>query len=219
MRTTAIKVHNNQSLEIFVKKRNTDFELWIVGPMKSCDRAVLDHHLTHDDLEKELAYATPGDLAWHDAADSEIPIAKHPGALEAEETIKQNKHWDFGILNQSVSSHLGGIALLDLDKKVLSAAKKMLIGHWSDGTVNLNIGTNHKLEWSCSERNHPLNIGERIHGHAPDWWNFAMWRLALMNNARKCGTHIEVLRVDEHALHISGDKLNCLVRVFQRKFN
>ncbi len=217
MRTTAITVHNNQTLEVFVEKRKDGFELWMVGPMKANDRAVLDHHLTHDDLEARLVYAKPGDLIWRDAAASEIPTEKHQNAIEGEKTIQQGTFWDFEKLHQSVGGHFGAIALLPTDRKESNAAKKLLLGRWTDGVATLNIEPNNKLGWSCTDLNHPLNVGEKIDGHAPDWWNFAMWRVALMNDEHKCGTHVGVLRVDERELHIEGvGGLHRLATVFHR---
>ena len=217
MRTTAITIHNNQTLEVFVEKRKDGFELWMVGPMKANHRAVLDHHLTHDDLEARLAYAKPGDLVWRDAAASEIPTEKHQNAIEGEKTIREGTFWDFEKLDQSVGGHFGAIALLPVDRKESNAAKKALLGRWTDGVATLSVEPNNKLGWSCTDLNHPLNVGEKIDGHAPDWWNFAMWGVALMNDKHKCGTHVGVLRVDERELHIEGvGRLHRLATVFHR---
>ena len=217
MRTTVITVHNNQTLEVFVEKRKDGFELWMVGPMKANDRAVLDHHLTHDDLEARLAYAKPGDLIWRDAAASEIPKEKHQNAIEGEITIQQGTFWDFEKLHQSVGGHFGAMALLPMDRKESNASKKLLLGRWTDGVATLSMEPNHKLQWSCTDRRHPLNVGEQVHKHAPDWWNFAMWRVFLMNEKHKCGTHVGVLRVDERELHIEGvGGLHRLATVFHR---
>lgn len=219
MRATAITVHNNQEVEIFVEKRKDGFGLWIVGPIKG-SRTVIDHHLTHDDLEAWLAYAKPGDLVWRDATASEIPTEKHQNAVEMEATIKQGKFMDYEDWpeesQRSVARHFGSISLLTTDRKETNAANKAILGRWTDGVVTLNIEPNNKLGWSCSNRNHPFNIGEKVHGHAPDWWNFAMWRLHLMNDKHKCGTHVGVLRADEHELHFEGGGPHRLATVFHR---
>ena len=219
MRTIAITVHNNQILEVFVKKRKDDFELWTVGPIKR-HRVILDHHLTHDDLEAHLAYVKSGDLIWRAASRSEIPADKHQNAIEMEETIKHGSFWDYEHwpeeAGRSVARHLAPIVFLTTDKKEVTAAKKAILGRWTDGVVTLSIEPNNKLKWSCADSNHSLNVGEKIHGHPPDWWNFAMWRLALINDKHKCGTHVGVLRVDEHELHLDSSRPHRLAHVFRR---
>ena len=215
MRTVVITVHNNQRLEVFVEKLKHGFEIWLVGPVKG-RRVILDHHLTHDDLEARLEYAEAGDLVWRDAAHSEIPAEKHQNAVEMEETIKRGTFVDFEVLHQSVSGHFGGIGFLEGDRKESNTAKKALLGRWTDGVVTLTMEPNNKLKWSCTDRQHPLNVGEQVHKHAPDWWNFARWRLALMNDEHKCGTHIGVLRADEQELHLCGSHLHRIAQVFHR---
>ena len=104
MRSTSFIIHNNQMLEVFVEKEERHFELWMVGTVKD-RRVVLDHHLTHDDLESRLAYAQPGDLIWRDAISSEIPTEKHKNAIQMEEAIKQGAFIDFEKQGQSVANH------------------------------------------------------------------------------------------------------------------
>ncbi len=215
MRTVAINIHNNQRLELFIEKHKNELELWMVGLAKG-HRTVLDHHVTHDDLEARLEYAQTRDLVWRDAARSEIPTAKHPNAIEMEETIKQGTFWDFEKLNQSVTGHFGAIPLLSMDKAEWNAAKKAIQGRWTDGVVTLDVQSNNKLHWSCTDLQHPLNVGERVHGHAPCWWNFAMWRLHLMNDRYKCGTHVGVLRVNGQELHLESGHLHRIANVFQK---
>jgi hypothetical protein len=215
MRKTSITVHNTQRLDVFIEKRRNGFQLWIVGVVNG-HRVVFDHHLTHDDLEAHLAYAVPGDLVWRDAVGSDIPLEKHKNANQMEDTIKQGTFWDFEKLGQSMAAHFGAVSVLPRDRKELNAAAKAVIGRWTDGIVTLSVEPGHKLGWSCVDRNHPLNLGERIHGHSPDWWNFAAWRLHLMNNKHKCGTHVGVMRVDERELHVDANAPHRLVTVFRR---
>lgn len=236
MRTVAIAVHNYQSLEVFVEKRKRCFEVWVVGPIKR-KRVVLDHHLTHDDIEAHLEYAMPGDLVWHDVERSEIPAEKHQNAIEMGNTIKERTFFDYddsrldemeaqarqasGLplwsgTHRSVTKHLDSIALLATDNEGMNEAKKALLGRWTDGLATLIIEPNHKLQWSCTDRQHPLNVGEQVHKHAPDWWNFGMWELGLMNDKYRCGTHVGVLRVDDRELHLNGSHPHRIAHVFHR---
>lgn len=219
MRTTAIVVQNNQTFEIFVEKHEDHFEIWTVGPVKG-RRVLLDHHLTHDDVEAHLEYAKPGDLVWHDATSWQIPKEKIQNAIEYEETIKRGAFLDYEDwpeeVGRSVTRHLRSISHLTIDRRESMAAKKALIGRWTDGVVTMGLEPNNKLRWSCTDFNHPLNIGERYDGHAPDWWNFGMWELHLMNDEHKCGTHTGVLRVGKEELHISGKRPHRIAYIFRR---
>jgi hypothetical protein len=189
-------------------------------------------------LEAHLEYANPGDLVWREASRLDIPIDKHPNAIEMEETIKQGAFWDYddqhideleslarlasglparsGLSGRSVAGHLSSIAFLVTDKKEMSKAKRFILGQWTDGVVTLNIGPNHELGWLCTDQKHPLNVGEQVHNHSPDWWNFAMWQIYLMNDEHKCGTHTGVLNVDESELHLNGTYPHRIAHVFCR---
>jgi hypothetical protein len=213
MKTVAITIHEDTKVELFVEKRENGFEVWIVGPVQE-RRAVLDHHLTHDNLEARLHYETVGDLVWRKADDSEIPTEKHQNAIEAEKNI--STFLDYESLNQSVTGHLSAITLLSNDKAPWNAVKKALLGLWTDGIVSMSFEPGNRLRWSCSDPQHPLNVGERVHNHAPDWWNSAMWAVALMNNEHKCGTRIGVLQVDEEELHLFSSHPHRIAQVFRR---
>lgn len=236
MRTAAITVHNTEKLEIFVEKRKRHFEVWLAGSLNG-RRTLLDHRLTHDDLEAHLEYARPGDLVWRDATSSEIPGEKHRNAIEMEATIKEGTFWDYddprldemeaearqasGLppwsgSHRSVARHLDSVSFLITNKEAINAAKKSLLGQWTDGVLTLDIKPDHKLGWSCTDLQHPLNVAEQVQNHRPDWWNFAMWNLALMNNEHKCGTRIGVLRVDAQELHIYSGHPHRIAHVFKR---
>jgi hypothetical protein len=236
MRTVDILVHGEKRLQIFVGKHKCHFELWVAGPIKG-RQILLDHHLTHDDLEARLGYAKTGDLDWRNATQSDIPTEKHENAIEMEKTIKRQTFYDYDDpqldkiealarqalgLSQcfkthcSVTKHLDSIALLAADKEGINEAKKALLGQWSDGVVTLTIKPGHKLQWSCKDRDHPLNVGERVHEHPPDWWDFNLWELGLMNDAHKCGTHVGVLRVDERELHLNSSHPHQIAHVLHR---
>jgi hypothetical protein len=136
MKKVAITVHNDKQLELLLEKRKNGFEVWIVGPVQK-RRVVLDHHLTHDDLETRLEYAKAGDLLWREAKDSQIPAEKHQNAIEAEENI--STFWDYEKLHQSVTGHLSSIALLSTDKAESNAAKLAIPGRWTDGIVTVSL--------------------------------------------------------------------------------
>src|SRR5205085_1742994 len=100
MRTVGIPVHNNQTLDVFTRRRGwlyDGFEVWMVGIVKS-ERVILDHFITQEHLERRLAYARPGDLAWVDTELSALPSQKTRAAQEAEETIKRGKFLDLASL-------------------------------------------------------------------------------------------------------------------------
>jgi hypothetical protein len=213
MKKTTIRIHHNRNIELFVEKRNDGFEIWIVGLFQK-KRLVLDHHLTHDDLEARLEYANCGDMLWCEAENGEIPDEKHQNAIEAEKNIAT--FWDYEKLHQSVAGHLSAIVLLSTDTAEQKVTEQALLGRWTDGIVTVSFESNNRLQWSCVDRQHPLNVGERVHGHAPDWWNFGLWEIALLNNDHKCGTRVHVLRVDEQELHFFSNHPHRIAHVFRR---
>ena len=217
MRTISITVHNNQKLEVFVEKRKHGFELWKVGSIKGC-RTVLDHCLTHDDLEAHLEYAGINDLVWRDAVRSEIPVEKHLSAIQMEETIKRETLVDFekGLHQPLVYHFASTVNLIPVDRKEWNVAKKAILGRWTDGVATVGFESDAKLKWSCPmDRPHPFNSG--AHTYTPDWWNFASWQLHLMNDEHKTGMRIGVIRVDEQELHIwSENHAHRLAHVFRR---
>ncbi len=212
MRKVTIPVYASKKIELFVEKRKNGFELWAVGIVNG-QRVVMDHHLTRDDLEARLEYAWPEDLVWRDTVHSEIPVEKHERTVQMEETIERGVFWD------GIDSNLASIRSLDKDKKETAAAKKAILGRWTDGVVTFNIEPNKKLQWSCSDPRHWLNGWWQVKGQSPDWWNLSSWELhfmAGMNTPQVCGTHAGVLHVDDKELHIRGGHLNRIVHVFRR---
>lgn len=226
MRTVSIPIYNNQEIELFVEKRKEGFEVWVVGPIKG-HRRVLDHHLTHDDLEAYLEYASPGDLVWRDASSSEIPTEKNKN------TGKQNSFLDFvrreeDILGYSsksiddcesslnpyraVTYHLSTICDVTTDRVEDKAVNNLLLGRWTDGIVTLTLEPNHKLEWSCTEPSDDLKVCDQ----SPDWWNYGEWSLALFNSNEHCGTTVKIVYVDKDELHILNKGYQRLVRVFHK---
>jgi hypothetical protein len=210
MRTVTIPVYTNQKLELFVEKLKDCYEFWSVGMVKG-HRVVIDHHLTHDDLETRLEYSQPEDLIWHDATPSEIPTDKHKLAIEGEESMERGVFWDGGAVQHFQPG------FLTRDRKATAAAKKSILGGWTDGILSFLMEPNNKLQWSCSDGQYWLN---RRQGPAPDWWALSgVWELhfmANMNTPKACGTHVGVFHVDDHELHIHGGHLNRIVHVFRR---
>jgi hypothetical protein len=155
MRTVTIPVYNNQQIELFIEKVKDGFELWAVGVVKG-QRVVIDHHLTHDDLPARLEYAQPEDLIWRDAERSEIPVEKHKNAIEMEETIEREVFWDYENRSKSacpsVTGHLAALDFLTLDKKELAAAKKMMLGRWTDSVLTFSVEPNNKLQLNSTRQ-------------------------------------------------------------------
>jgi len=211
MRTVTIPVYASKRLELFFDKRDHDYELWTVGIAKG-QRVVIDHCLTHDDLETRLEYSRPEDLVWQEARRLDIPTEKHKLAVEREDSIMRGK------FQHGASSIFTSFFFLDRDRKDTAAAKKAILGGWTDGVLSFVMEPNNKLQWSCDDKKHWLNIG--AYGPAPDWWTLSgVWELHLMANMGKpkaCGTHVGVVHVDERQLHIRGGHLNRIVHVFNR---
>jgi hypothetical protein len=210
MRAVSIPVYNNHKIELFVERLKDGFELWCVGVVKG-KRILIDHHLTRDDLEARLEYARHEDLIWRDVTRSEIPAEKHERTVQMEETIERKVFWD------GIDSNFASIRSLDKDRKDTVAAKKTILGRWTDGVLTFSVEPNNKLQWSCSDHQHWLDRGRNP---APDWWNFSsLWELHLManmNTPKACGTHVSVLHVDEKELHIKRGPVYRIVHVFHR---
>jgi hypothetical protein len=218
MRTVAIIIHNGDSLEIFVKRLKFGFEVWKVGPIKG-RRVILDHHLTHDDLEAKLYYSKHGDLAWRNAKRHELPIETHPSVAQAE-SVDGSSFIDFETsLGQPLVHHLSSIAnLIPVNRKVFNVAKGLMIGRWTDGTATVSLKSEARLALSLSvNRSHPLNLGQQIHGYRPDRWNFKGWQLFLLSKEHDAGLRIGVIHIDGNELHIwaSGSR-HKIANVFYR---
>lgn len=212
MRASEIILHNNQTLEVFTQPHDDGFELWKISTIKG-KRTVLDHYLTHDDLERRFAYVEPGDIVWRDANPNEIPGEKHASARETEKSIERGTFWDL----QSIAGHVGAIDLVPLDRKAFSAATKAILGEWTDGAVTLTLEPESRLKFSCLlEARHPLNMGSQMHGQKPDWWGFAYWQLSLLNYEKRSGQRTGVLRVDNKELHIYSEQPDRLAHVLHR---
>jgi hypothetical protein len=217
MQTVSIPVRNNQNLELFIEKLKDGFEFWAVGAIEG-QRVVIDHHLTHDDLPARLEYAQPEDLVWRNAELSEIPLKKHKFAIEREENLARGVFHDYEKWDRhSITEHLAAIAFLPKDRKELIAAKKKLLGRWTDSILTFSLEPDNRLQWSCDDKNHPLNVIERRSGHPPDWWNFSKWSFAYMNATYKTATYIDVIKVNEHELHVSGGgNVHRMAHIFRR---
>jgi hypothetical protein len=213
MRTVSIPVYTSKKLELFVERVKDGFELWAVGIVKG-QRILIDHHLTRDDLETRLEYARPEDLIWRDAERSEIPAEKHTMAIQMEETIYERRgFWD------GVTSNLAAIRVLVTDRKEANAAKKAMLGRWTDGVVTLSLEPDHRLQWTCTHSRHWLNVWGQDGKQSPDWWNMSSWELGFLagkNTPKACGTHSGVVHVDEKEFHIRGGHINRIVHVFQK---
>jgi hypothetical protein len=210
MRTVSIPISNTQRVEVFVEKREDFFEVWMVGVVKE-RRMVLDHHLTHDDLEGQLEYARSGDLIWRDADRSQMPAEKHENAGEMEDTIRRGVFWDGG-----AGGHFDSMAFITKDRKALQAAKRAMPGRWTDGTLTFRLEPEHKLDWSCSDEQYWLN---RRADPAPDWWDFNQWQFPLMSRmgtTDACGIRTEVIHVGDRELHLRGGHPNRMAHVFRR---
>jgi len=213
MRTVGIPVHNNQTLDVFTRRRGglyDGFEVWMVGIVKS-ERVILDHFITQEHMERRLAYARPGDLAWVDTELSALPSQKTRAAQEAEETIKRGKFLDLA----SLIYYFNAVYWLSPDRKMCNAAKRAILGRWTDGVATITFEPESRLQISCpAAASHPLYSA--AYDHQADWWSFAPWMLHMLNDKKKSGERTSVFRCDERELHILSRKRDTLVHVFHR---
>jgi hypothetical protein len=95
---------------------------------------------------------------------------------------------------------VGAISALPCDRRALAAARRAIIGQWSDGTALLTFDP------SFTFRSRPACVGVLGFGAAspsPDSWTFGRWQLHLMNAKRQRGMRLVVLRLDQGALHVA----------------
>jgi len=220
MRTVAIRVHNETHLELFVKRLRSGFEVWKVGPIGG-RRVILDHHLTHDDLEARLYYSKRGDLVWGNAGRFDLPLQKHLAAAQMENSVNRRRFIDFETgLKQPLVYHLAGTAnLIPTERKAFKAAKELIPGCWSDGTAAVSFKPDGQLDLSFSkDKPHQLASHRQIHRCCPDRWNFKGWQLFLSNQKYNAGMRVGVIRVDESELHIWAESSpHGIANVFYRQ--
>jgi hypothetical protein len=130
-----------------------------------------------------------------------------------EETMTRGVFWD------SFDDQLRPCGFLDRDRKDIATARKLVLGRWTDGVLSFNIEAKDKLEWSCSDAKHWLNIVAHHNGKPPpNWWSLnSHWRLHIMNREASCGSSAGVIHIDDKELHLNarGEK-NRMVYVFQK---
>jgi len=214
MRTTSLSVHNDQILEIFTEPREEhpgQFFVWMVGDIKG-QRTVLNHFATQDDYERRLCYIRPGDILWRDADNLDIPSTKNQNAIENEELIEQGVLWD----DPRLWCYFGN-QFPPVSRKALNAARKLIVGDWSDGTITLSFRPDSQLhiDFPAPASHHRFLFTSTNVNHA-DWWGLGRWFLFLMNDKQKCGEKIGLWKCDEHELHIYSDQEDVLVHPFHR---
>jgi hypothetical protein len=219
MRTTRLSVHNNQRVELFTRRRaGRAYELWVVISAGN-SRLVHDHYFTHDDLEGSLAYARRGDLMWRDAAPAELPRRVGSTGVVVGKAIPKGKIIDFESPRYHLLSAIGG---LPIDRRALAAARRTIVGTWSDGPAVACLEPHSALRLSCDATRHPFSITPPC--PAPDRWRLQRWQLHMMNAAHGCGLRVAVIQVDDAELHVAAaptgglvDRQRKLVHVFKRR--
>ncbi len=63
-------------------------------------------------------------------------------------------------LAQAVCNNFASISFLDGDRKETVAAKKAILGRWTDGVLTFGIEPNNKLQWSCADHQHWPSLGK-----------------------------------------------------------
>jgi hypothetical protein len=212
LRSTTIRVQGDRLVELFSRRLDdAKGAFWVVAAING-RRTVISHYLTHDDLENRLSYATAGDVEWRNASPAEIPRRYSGVGLVMGCTIPDGKTLDF----QSLALHLP-LPYLPVDRFALASARRSILGRWSDGAVSATFGPKSKLTLSTRiPANHPF---APTRGCPPsDWWRLSAWQLYLMNQERKCGLRMLVLRVDADELHVAlGTRTgDTIAHVFRR---
>ncbi len=211
LRKTFFKTRNQLIVEIFQARVRDGFELWVVGPQDR-QRVILNHYLTHDDLETRLRYSKSILLTWTQAKESDLPAAKSLVALEEEKTIECGTVWD----STELFEHLVGVETLDCEPEDLETARHDLAGTWSDGASSLTFDADGTCHGSIStSSSHAFVRG--LAALDPDAWQLSdHWQLRLKNRKSARAERRLVHSVSEGELHLAGEG-NCVALVLKRK--
>ena len=214
IRAAAIPVHNDRTLELFTRRvRPRTYELWCVASVER-RRMVIHHYLTRDHLEARLTYARKNDIRWRDATMSEVPRRVSTLGLVMGTTLPP----DSIVNHELLVLHLP-VPCLPANAAASAAARRSIVGVWSDGKVQATFGPQDRLRLS-----HRVPSGHPFRNVAgcpvPDRWGFASWQLSLINAKQQCGLRRSVLRVDHTELHLAqahnAVDPNMVAHVFRR---
>lgn len=103
----------------------------MVGSVKG-QRTILDRFFTWENVEKHLSYAQIGDLVWQDGNEPDIPSPKTQIAQETEDVMARGV-----FLNEAYLYCCLAVSQLPIDRKAWNAAKKSIVGQWTDGVATL----------------------------------------------------------------------------------
>jgi hypothetical protein len=211
MRTASFKTRNDLTVEIFLDRRADSLEFWLVGPHNGA-RTVLNHYLTHDELDAALRYSKATLLNWSAAKPADLPEAKSAAALDDEKTIAAGTFWDAADL----SEHFAGLATLDPVPETWRTAFSCLPGTWSDGISTLDFGADASFSSSVA----PASASPFLRAVAksqPDQWHFSgAWQLRLFNTRTRHAERILVHELSPTALHLAGAG-NCIAFILKRQ--
>lgn len=211
MRQLTIPVHNNQQLECFIERHGTWFEFRLVGEVDGA-RQVLSHYLTHDDLEHKFAYAEDRPFSWVDASRRQLPAKKHKNSVQWEATIAQHKFVDLGRGSYHIVPPIG---FLSLDRSAWNRARKLLVGHWSDGKIQITFERSFRVRLDkLPPRGHALRTASSV---LQEHWSLKRWWLFTYSGDMKVGVGTPILCLNSDEMHLPSHDPRYMAQVFRRQ--
>jgi hypothetical protein len=127
-------------IKIYQKRINCKFEIWTVATIKKIP-TIINHFCTRINVERILAYNSPGDISWEYACETEIPKEKTPIALKQETYLR--KTWE----TEHIRDMFSEIVYLPVDRKTGQELRKTIIGKWRDDSCAFSFMPDGRMQW------------------------------------------------------------------------